>query len=376
MAAAGAHGPRRARCPRRSGLSRAQFEAEYLIPNRPCILTDQTVGWGARTAWTRADGSVDAGALLTSETMRRARVPVDESPQGSGYGEAVRTHMRLDEFVARWRGAADGGGAYLKDWHFAQEYPAEAADAYAPPRALPPDWLNGWWRGPRSAWRADPTVDDFRFLYLGGRDTWTALHHDVLCSYSWSANVGGTKRWILFPPSVTTALLDGPTGEPPADARACAAVESRGWRRVGEARLRGVEVVQRAGEVIFVPSGWYHQARHKSSACNDGGSRRHHRKHHHRHRHHTRCTTSSRRCRSTTTGSLAPPPSASRASCCPSSRPRGTLYAICAPPSIIPEKIAENVAEMTRSTRRRGSGSAWRSWAPTAASRSLRREPL
>ena len=97
MADAGAPGPRRARCPRRSGLSRAQFEAEYLIPNRPCILTDQTVGWGARTAWTRADGSGDAGALLTSETMRRARVPVDESPQGSGYGEAVRGNMMSRE---------------------------------------------------------------------------------------------------------------------------------------------------------------------------------------------------------------------------------------------------------------------------------------
>ena len=45
------------------------------------------------------------------------------------------------------------------------------------------DWLNAW-----------VAPDDYKFCYCGPQDSWTPLHFDVLCSYSWSANVVGTKR--------------------------------------------------------------------------------------------------------------------------------------------------------------------------------------
>jgi len=35
---------------------------------------------------------------------------------------------------------------------------------------------------------------------MGPRGSWTALHADVLRSFSWSFNVCGRKRWLLFPP--------------------------------------------------------------------------------------------------------------------------------------------------------------------------------
>lgn len=38
--------------------------------------------------------------------------------------------------------------------------------------------------------------------------TWTALHADVLRSYSWSVNVGGAKLWQLLPPCHTHLLYD------------------------------------------------------------------------------------------------------------------------------------------------------------------------
>ena len=36
-------------------------------------------------------------------------------------------------------------------------------------------------------------------VYLGPAGSRTALHADVLFSYSWSANVAGRKRWLLVP---------------------------------------------------------------------------------------------------------------------------------------------------------------------------------
>lgn len=71
------------------------------------------------------------------------------------------------------------------------------------------DWLNHY---------CDANgLDDYRFVYMGilayiyiyiftsmniivgAAGTWTALHHDVIRSYSWSVNICGRKRWIMFP---------------------------------------------------------------------------------------------------------------------------------------------------------------------------------
>ena len=38
--------------------------------------------------------------------------------------------------------------------------------------------------------------------------SWTALHADVLSSYSWSSQICGRKRWRLLAPKHTHLLLD------------------------------------------------------------------------------------------------------------------------------------------------------------------------
>ena len=38
--------------------------------------------------------------------------------------------------------------------------------------------------------------------------SWTALHADVLSSYSWSSQICGRKRWRLLAPQHTHLLLD------------------------------------------------------------------------------------------------------------------------------------------------------------------------
>ncbi|CAM9862762.1 unnamed protein product, partial [Discosporangium mesarthrocarpum] len=90
---------------------------------------------------------------------------------------------------------------YLKDWHFHLAGSAGcAADVLETPFFFADDWLNWWWdRDGR---------DDYRFVYMGPRGSWTPLHHDVLNSYSWSFNISGRKRWILFPPGETPKLYD------------------------------------------------------------------------------------------------------------------------------------------------------------------------
>lgn len=92
-------------------------------------------------------------------------------------------------------------------------------------------------------------MDDYRFVYMGPAGSWTPFHADVFRSYSWSANICGRKKWLLFPPGQEELLRDS-SGSLPYDVTA-PSLQNRG--------PPPLEVVQEAGEIIFVPSGWHHQ---------------------------------------------------------------------------------------------------------------------
>mmetsp|Transcript_18357 Transcript_18357/g.45059 ORF Transcript_18357/g.45059 Transcript_18357/m.45059 type:complete len:304 (+) Transcript_18357:480-1391(+) len=141
---------------------------------------------------------------------------------------------------------------YVKDWHFPREYPEY--NAYNVPEHFRDDWMNRY--------ATETGSDDFRFLYIGPEGTWTPLHRDVYCSYSWSANVVGYKLWILFPPSATSHLVDktGNCVYNISDTKT--AKEKRfqeSFSHFKEAIAQRRMVLQPPDSVIFVPSGWYHQ---------------------------------------------------------------------------------------------------------------------
>lgn len=93
--------------------------------------------------------------------------------------------------------------------------------------------------------------DDYRFTYAGPRGTFTPLHRDIYGSYSWSSNIVGRKRWWLIPPEHTKIVWTRTDGSDVVfDLRE---LDETLWKE------NVLEVVQEAGETIFVPSGWYHQ---------------------------------------------------------------------------------------------------------------------
>ena len=79
----------------------------------------------------------------------------------------------------------------------------------------------------------------------------TPLHADVYGSFSWSANVVGKKRWIFFPPGeeLKLKLLLGIPSLP----RDLAQID------LSSMKITYYDLIQNSGEVVFVPSGWFHQ---------------------------------------------------------------------------------------------------------------------
>jgi JmjC domain, hydroxylase len=96
-------------------------------------------------------------------------------------------------------------------------------------------------------------------VYLGPKGTSTILHADVLRSFSWSTNLCGRKKWFLVPPESTYLLYDC-FGTHLARHLHVDVEDGTDTFFPGLARARqnAIEIVQEAGETIFVPSNWFH----------------------------------------------------------------------------------------------------------------------
>mmetsp|Transcript_7612 Transcript_7612/g.25906 ORF Transcript_7612/g.25906 Transcript_7612/m.25906 type:complete len:461 (-) Transcript_7612:115-1497(-) len=255
-------------------ISPEAFVRDHLLANRPALLDPACTGideWAARRQWATTDGRVDIAALRAlCEALGDPEVPVERTLHGTGpeADERCTETARLSSYLRDWAsgtlaccsgaGAGTTGArtstAYLKDWHYARAAAARGLPlAYAVPPHFADDWLNPW---------AEAAADDFRFAYLGPAGSGTAVHHDVLRSCSWSANVAGVKQWVLWPPGSEAPLRAG------REALLEHVWDDQSWRlpdaqhaAVLAARRSALHAVQRPGQAMFVPAGWYHAVR-------------------------------------------------------------------------------------------------------------------
>ena len=65
----------------------------------------------------------------------------------------------------------------------------------------------------KSDWLNEYTIatgrQDYRFVYIGPKDSHTGFHQDVLKSHSWSSNVCGKKLWHFWEPGTHPKEMEG-----------------------------------------------------------------------------------------------------------------------------------------------------------------------
>ncbi|KAL3281559.1 hypothetical protein HHI36_004767 [Cryptolaemus montrouzieri] len=150
--------------------------------------------------------------------------------------------MNFKEYLSYWENYIENEYSkelplyYLKDWHLQNELKHDCF--YEVPIYFSSDWLNEY--------LTHYNKDDYRFVYMGPKGSWTPFHQDVFSSYSWSTNICGKKRWVLFPPKEEEKLLDD-LGNLPYDIEEI------------PDNIDYFEVIQYPGDALFVPSGWHHQ---------------------------------------------------------------------------------------------------------------------
>ncbi|PNI14823.1 JMJD4 isoform 5 [Pan troglodytes] len=232
-------------------FSYADFVRGFLLPNLPCVFSSAfTQGWGSRRRWVTPAGRPDFDHLL--RTYGDVVVPVANCGVQE-YNSNPKEHMTLRDYITYWKEYIQAGYSsprgclYLKDWHLCRDFPVE--DVFTLPVYFSSDWLNEFWDA--------LDVDDYRFVYAGPAGSWSPFHADIFRSFSWSVNVCGRKKWLLFPPGQEEALRDR-HGNLPYDVTSPALCDTHLHPR---SQLAGppLEITQEAGEMVFVPSGWHHQ---------------------------------------------------------------------------------------------------------------------
>lgn len=107
---------------------------------------------------------------------------------------------------------------------------------------------------------SDSSRPDFRWVVIGPQRTGAPWHTDPARTSAWNALVKGRKRWAIYPPdSPPPGISMGKNG---GGREHALNMTSLAWYLHVYPTLaphqKPIEVIQEEGEVIYVPSGWWH----------------------------------------------------------------------------------------------------------------------
>lgn len=219
--------------PREAGLTLEEFHRKYERPNRPVIITDRVRDWPAFSKWSRD--------WLIKE-------------HGEAHFAVGPVRMKMSDYYKYHDGVKglEERPLYLFDKHFARNCPS-LADDYAVPEYFQEDLF--------SVLQQDRP--EFRWLIIGPEGSGSSFHIDPNSTSAWNAVITGSKLWLLFPPERV------PPGVHPSASggEVTTPVSIKEWffnfyDKIEEQEYKpGSEPLQgvcRAGEVLFVPNGWWH----------------------------------------------------------------------------------------------------------------------
>jgi hypothetical protein len=219
---------------RRRGLPHREFVRQYLRPQKPVIIEDAISHWPALGTWTPEFFRNQFG--LRSVTV-----------DGRDYA--------LTDLLDRIERSTAGQPApYLRNLLIADWAPELLQDILPMPACTTPNWLS-------SKLFHDRETTTAIELYIGGAGaSFPVLHYDGMHTHAFLMQLHGTKEYVAYAPDQAKYLY--PRAGIERNKSSVPDIDNPDLTRFPLfASAKPVRGFLRAGETLFVPSGWWHTAR-------------------------------------------------------------------------------------------------------------------
>jgi hypothetical protein len=220
---------------RKFGISADEFLDAHYAANWPVLLGGELANWPALTRWTP-----DYLRRLVGPREVQVQANRDRDRDFERNMPAHSIAMPFDQFIDRIASPGVGNDLYLTAYNSAANSEALA------PLAQDLGFLE------KLLSRDTPTPQGMP--WIGGAGTFTPLHHDL--TNNLLVQVRGRKRLLLVAPSETPRLYNDRHVYSRVRDLAEPGVVARFPRLDG---LQVHQVVMNAGDVLFIPIGWWHQ---------------------------------------------------------------------------------------------------------------------